>query len=215
MYNRPPFLLELLHFCEFIAVIGSIYKFNSLKKTYWKWFVFYLIYILMFEISSAIALYYFKIKIGNFISLFQIPIEYIFFYWLYAYISLNKKMLFWFLSIIYLFSLFLEYTLTINNFSGLSLNKTFGTLLLLALVVLEFIKQIKSDSILNFKENKMFYINIGVVLFYVGNMPFFGLYFLILKEPQIWNSYYVYFLISNCIMYLLFAASFIWGKPKS
>ena len=65
------------------------------------------------------------------------------------------------------------------------------------------------------QRNKMFYINIGIMLFYVGTLPFFGLYNLIVKEPEIWNIYYLYFLLSNCLMYLLFTASFIWGKPKS
>jgi hypothetical protein len=101
-----------------------------------------------------------------------------------------------------------------NNFTFMSLNTTFGTLLLLILVFIELIKQIKSDSIIYFKNNKMFYINIGVILFYIGNMPFFGWYYPILKFPEIWNSYYIYFMISNCIMYLLFAASFVWGKTK-
>ncbi len=83
------------------------------------------------------------------------------------------------------------------------------------LVFLEFKKQIQNDDILAFPENKMFYINIGIMLFYVGTLPFFSLYHLLLKEPEIWNIYYLYFLISNCIMYLLFTASFIWGKQKS
>ena len=79
---------------------------------------------------------------------------------------------------------------------------------------MEFFKQIKNDDILEFSKNKMFYINIGLVLFYVGTLPFFGLYKLLIKEIEIWNGYYLYFMVSNCIMYLLFAASFIWGKVK-
>jgi hypothetical protein len=90
-----------------------------------------------------------------------------------------------------------------------------GALIMLILVSLEFLKQIKNENILMFNQNKMFYINIGIILFYVGNLPFFGLYYPIMKEPKIWNLYYIYFMISNCIMYFLFAASFIWGKPKS
>jgi hypothetical protein len=97
----------------------------------------------------------------------------------------------------------------------MSLNTTVGNLFLLILVMLEFLNQIKSDMIMSFKENKMFYINIGVTLFYIGNMPFFALYFDILEIPKYWNNYYIYFMVSNCLMYLLFAASFVWGKVKS
>jgi hypothetical protein len=216
MYVRPPFLLDFLHVCEFIAMLSAIVKLKSLKNFYWKWFAFYLIYIFIFDTVSSAAKYNYNIYIGNYLSLIQIPLEFIFFYWLFAQKSLYNTKLFWSLSIIYLFTLVLEYNFTsLTNFSFKSLNNTIGTLLLLILVVLEFIKQIRSDTIINFKLDKMFYINIGVILFYIGNMPFFSWYFSILKYPEIWNSYYIYFMVSNCIMYLLFAASFIWGKPKS
>jgi len=97
-----------------------------------------------------------------------------------------------------------------------SINLTVGTILLTFLVVLEFIKQIQNDNILKFKQNKMFYINIGVILFYIGTYPFFAFENVISQAPYIdmWNAYYMYFLVSNYIMYLMFAASFIWGKHR-
>ncbi len=197
-------------------MIFGIINLKSLKNSYWKWFVFYLIYILLYETITAFLSIELKINIEKTSSLLQFPIEFIFIYWLFAIKSLKFNKLFWIFTISYLFSLFLEFNLTnLKSFTFYSLNKTFGTLLLLILVVIEFIKQIKSDSILKFKEDKMFYINIGVILFYVGNMPFFGLYKMIVEFPEIWNNYYKYFMVSNCLMYLLFAASFIWGKAKS
>ena len=182
MYIIPPLLIKLLHICEFITLFIGVLKFKKIKATYWKWFVFYLIYI--------------------------------FIYWLYAYKSLKNKRLFWIFTFLFLSSLFGEEILNNSNFTFKSFNNTIGTFLLLILVILEFIRQIKSDRIIHFYSDKMFYINIGVILFYIGNMPFFGLYQIILKYPSIWNNYYIYFMISNSIMYLLFAASFIWGKPK-
>lgn len=215
MLNRPPILLDILHICEFIALLSGILKFKSLKKSYWVYFVFYLIYIALYETISAFLIEYHSINIGKYLSFIQIPIEIIFFYWLYLCKSLNLKKTFWIFTVLYLFSLYLENTLTsLNNFTFNSLSMSFGTMLLLILVFLEFIKQIKSESILNFRENKMFYINIGVILMYIGNIPFFGLYYSILKMPEIYNSYYIYFMVSNSLMYLLFAASFIWGKVK-
>ncbi len=215
MYNKPPFLLDLLHICEIIAFIAGIYKYNSLKKSYWKWFVFYLFYIVLYELIHVYFSKVLKVSTQIYFSLIQLPLEFIFFYWLFAYQSLKKSKLFLFFVFLYINSLILEYYLTLSlNFSFKSISYTFGTLLFLILIVLEFIQQIKSDTIIEFKSNKMFYINIGVILFYIGNMPFFGWYYSILKIPEIWNSYYIYFMISNCIMYLLFAASFIWGKVK-
>ena len=214
MYIKQPFLLDLLHVCEFIALIVGVIKLHSLRNSYWKWFVFYLVYIFVYEIISSHLSTNLEVSIRKYLALVQIPIEFIFFYWLYAWQSLKNKKLFWLISIIYVLSLIIEYNLASKLFTFKSLNNTIGTFLLLILVFLEFIKQIKSDTIVNFKQDKMFYINIGVILFYIGNMPFFGWYLSILNFPDIWNKYYIYFLVSNSIMYLLFAASFIWGKTK-
>ncbi|MEC4003702.1 hypothetical protein OX283_003470 [Flavobacterium sp. SUN052] len=216
MYQKPPILLDLLHICEFIAMIVGIIKLKSLKNSYWKWLVFYLIYIFMYEIMTAFFSNDFSKYIEKITSLIQIPLEYTFIYWLFAYKSLNMKKIFWIFTVSYFITFFLEYHLdNLDRFSFFSLSKVFGALLILILVIIEFTKQIKSDTILNFKSDKMFYINIGVVLFYIGTMPFWALYFKILEFPEIWNSYYIYFMVSNCIMYLLFAASFVWGKVKS
>ena len=215
MYEQPKILVHLLHLCEFIALVAGIIKFKSLKNSYWKWFVFYLAYILVYEIISYIAKVEFKYKIGAFQSYIHMPIEYLFLFWLFAVKSLQKKVLFYWFSVLFFLSFVIDTRLQQGDFTFKSLNTTIGNLLLLILVMLEFNMQIKSDAILYFKENKMFYINIGVTLFYVGNMPFFGWYMPIIKYPDIWNDFFKYFMISNCIMYLLFAASFVWGKVKS
>ena len=137
-----------------------------------------------------------------------------FFDWLYAIKSLKKISLFWSFTIIYFLS-FIPIELYFSKLKVVySFNIVIGTILLMVLIFMEFFKQIKNDDILEFSKNKMFYINIGLVLFYVGTLPFFGLYKLLIKEIEIWNGYYLYFMVSNCIMYLLFAASFIWGKVK-
>ena len=82
-----------------------------------------------------------------------------------------------------------------------SVNYTFGCFLLMILVALEFNHQIQSDDILNYNKNKMFYINLGVVLFYIGTLPFFTFYGIFIKDMNMWNYYYTYFLIfNNCIL---------------
>lgn len=215
MYEQPKILIHLLHLCEFIALLTGIIKYKSLKNSYWKWFVFYLAYILFYEIVSYVAKVEFKYKIGFFQSYIHIPIEYLFLFWLFALKSLKNKLLFWSISLVFFISLFLDNYLKQSNYSFMSLNITIGSLLLLILVLLEFNKQIKSDAILSYKTNKMFYINIGVTLFYIGNIPFMGWYMTILDYPSFWNGFYKYFMVSNCLMYLLFAASFVWGKIKS
>ena len=214
MLEQPPILLKLLNCCEIIAAVVGLIYYNRIKKTYWKWFVLYLFYIAVYEIITRIAAYDFAVKIDFYFAKIQVPIEFLFFFWLYAVQSFKSKKIFWICSSLYLLSLIPDESLSQGNYFFSSFNYIIGTLILLLFVVLEFNKQIKSDNILLFTKNKMFYVNIGIVLFYIGTLPFFGLYYPIMKEPEIWNNYYIYFMISNCIMYLLFAASFIWGKVK-
>ena len=175
----------------------------------------YLIFIFIQELFWKDIKFAFNIKKQEYYAFWGIPIQYLFFYWLYALKSLKNKKLFFVCSSIYLLT-FIPLEILNQRIRVLySINLTMGSIILIVLVVLEFLKQIKNDDILKFKENKMFYINTGVILFYVGTYPFSAFYHMLLKYPEIWNVYYFYFLIANCIMYLLFTASFIWGKHQS
>jgi hypothetical protein len=213
MLEQPKIYLTLLHICEFVAAFVAVLKYNSVKNSYWKWFVFYLIYIFCYEMISYLTINYFNFKLDFYFGKIQVPIEFLILFWLFALKSLANKKLFIVCSSIYLFSLIPDESILKSNYFS-SFNYIVGALILLVLVILEFNKQIKDENIINFKENKMFYITIGVILMYIGTLPFFGLYYPIIKVPSIWNNYYKYFMISNCFMYLLFAASFIWGKVK-
>ncbi len=193
------------------ALVGCFYFFR-LKHTYWKWFAVYLIIIFIQELLLTHILTI-PTNTKQFYMLFLgYPLEFIFLYWLYARKSLNRKRLFLFCSIIYLTISFISaYIHTL-----FSINFNVGTLLLTFLVILEYLKQIKNEDILRFQENKMFYINLGVILFYVGTLPFHVFQKYLYTDYQtVVEYYYVYFLIANCIMYLLFAASFIWGEEDS
>jgi hypothetical protein len=209
-----PELLKLLICLEFISAIVGLFYLLKNKGTYWVWFIFYLNFIFVFDFFSEEISSFLKIKKQYYFAYIIFPIQFIFFYWLYAIKSLKKISLFWSFTIIYFLS-FIPIELYFSKLKVVySFNIVIGTILLMVLIFMEFFKQIKNDDILEFSKNKMFYINIGLVLFYVGTLPFLGLYNLLIKEIEIWNGYYLYFMVSNCIMYLLFAASFIWGKVK-
>jgi len=199
---------------EGCCATAAVIQYPKLRDTPWKWFAFYVIFIFLSELFSDQCLAYFPLFRQYYFAYFGIPSEFLFLFWLYGYESLKLKKLFWICAIAYLAS-FIPHLLLFGQLHIIySINYTVGNLLLLLLVIIEFNKQIKTDAILSFKENKMFYINAGVTLFYIGTLPFFSFYGLILKQPAVWNAYYIFFLVANCIMYLLFTASFIWGKPK-
>jgi hypothetical protein len=208
-------LAKSLLWIQFFTMLVALWYWPKLKNSYWKWFVIYLCVIFLVEALSKWGLKdypTYKIYLYDF---FGIPIQFLFFYWLYANKSLNDKKLFWICVIIYLASFLPYFTLFAKSNIVYSLSYTVGNIMLMLLVFLEILKQIKSDKILLFRENFMFYINIGIMIFYIGTLPFFSFYGLILKNDNLWSNYYLFFMVANHIMYLLFISAFIWGKPNT
>ncbi|WP_299113066.1 hypothetical protein [uncultured Winogradskyella sp.] len=205
-------LKNCLRISIFSSAFIGVFYFKKLKKSYWKWFSVYLIIIFIQEGFWAFNTNIDREYRFTYYTLLGIPLQYLFFFWLYAFKSLKKKKIFLISSVSYLFILILAVLFkNIHEANAIGIN--IGTIILIGLIILEFVKQVKTDNILKFKVNKMFYINIGVVLFYIGNYPYHVLGPELHKNYyDIWSIYRTYFLTTNCIMYLLFSASFIWGK---
>lgn len=208
-------LRETLIWIELIAAIFALFYWNKLKNSHWKWFIVYLCVIFIVEAFSRWGLKNnpnYRVYLYDF---FGIPVQFLFFYWLYAIKSLKNYMLFWACTLLYALSFLPYFTLFARESIVYSLSYTVGNVLLLLMVFLEILKQIKSEKILLFRSNFMFYINIGIIVFYIGTLPFFSFYGLILKDLQFWTNYYIFFMVANHIMYLLFISAFLWGKPNT
>lgn len=210
------FLHKFLIVIEYFASLTAVLYYKKLKNSYWKWFVIYLVIIFFNENFGDFICKLLNISRNSFYNYYGIPIQFIFFFWLYALKSFQSIYLFLTTLFIYLISLLLNQYL-IENFSVFqSFSYLAGTILLFLLIAIEFIKQLRSSDIISFKENKMFYINLGVFLFYIGSSPFYSLYPLLKTENvNVWRFYLNLSLIFNCLMYSLFISSFIWGKQKS
>lgn len=208
------FLQSGMIFAEGLAALASIIFFKRIKGSHYRCFSIFLIFIFCCETFGKFAENYFSYPKNLFFNYFVIPVEFIFFYWLYAYQSLKNKKLFFAFSAIFLLAFIPNELYFIKNKQIFSFNYTFGSLLMMFLVIMEYYKQVNSDNILNFARNRMFYINLGVTLFYIGTLPFWAFYFQLLEYMEIWNLYFSYFLLSGIVMYLLFASSFIWGKQN-
>lgn len=210
-------LRDSLIYVELLCALVAVFKYKGLRNTYWKWFVGYVVMIFLFEFFSYTVLDYFSNYRRYYFDFLVIPFQFFFLYWLYALKSLNSRKLFLIVTIIY------GVTFCVTHFSGVDktrvinmISYSVGGLLLFYLVILEFLKQIQSDEILNFTQNKMFYINFGVALFYVGTLPFFAFDgFTVEHAKEIWMDYWTADLFLNIVLYLLFTASFLWGKPHS
>ncbi|KPH11253.1 hypothetical protein [Chryseobacterium sp. ERMR1:04] len=209
-------LQDSLHWTEGIAAFISILYYRRAKDNYWKYFSFYLVLIFFCELFGKWGGEIIKYDKQMFYNYFVIPMEFLFFYWLYAAKSLKKPKLFYIMSSLYLLSFIPNEFFSPSTKIIFSFNYTLGCLMLMVLVIMEYYRQVNSSDILNFNKNKMFYINLGVTLFYIGTLPFWTFFSLINKyNEDLWNLYFNYFLFSGIIMYILFSVSFIWGKQSS
>lgn len=209
------YLGVLILLSEFIAAAIGIFKFKKFRNSHWKYFIYYLIFIFTAEMISEFVLGNFKGARAFYYDFFIIPVEFLFLYWLFGYKSLGSKKLFWISSLIYLFSFIPHISIFKEADLIYSFNYVTGTFLLSIMIILEFNKQMKTDDILKFRENMMFYINTGVCLLYVGSLPFFAFYGLLKKDIVIRDNYYIFFMVTNILMYILFSIALLWGKPNT
>ena len=207
-------LKKILLFSEVLAAIVGIVKIKKFNSSHWKWFIYYLVFIAISELVCKFILCYYTSFRTYYYTFFVIPLEFLLVFWLYSYKSLNNKKLFWISVSIFLISLlpfsFFEVKKTVHSF-----NYIMGAFLMSIMIILEYNKQMKTDDILKFRENMMFYVNTGVGLFYVGTLPFFAFNSLLWKDKDIFFNYYMFFLITNILMYTLFSIALLWGKPNT
>lgn len=214
MLVYQPTLSKVLLIIQVVIVpLVALFYYQKVKNTYWKWLVFYLVFIAVQELYFKYNDVLLTVPKKYYFAYLGIPIQFLFLFWLYAIKSLNYKSVFCIFSVVLMLTVIpIEIYNELKTVNSLTI--TVGSLLLMILVFLEFQKQITNDDIIHFKQKRMFYINIGVLLFYVGCVPFFGLYNLIKKEHFIWNNYYIYFLVSNCLLYVSYILSFVCGKKN-
>jgi hypothetical protein len=210
----------VLNLLELLASLTGFIFWKKIKDTHWRWFPVYLGIIFLTEIvgeyflfvrgdlSTNIAVY----------SYFGIPLQFFFFYWLFHQELKKTKKSVWPLvsAAIYLISLVadLAYISSIKFYFE-SFSYIIGCIFLLVLLFIYFTRFTKSDEIINYRTSMMFWISLGLMLFYIGTIPFFAFRKVLYVEHK--ELFYVYWYVQfglNYLMYLFFTISFIWGKPK-
>lgn len=213
-------LLNILTGCEIAAFLTGLVYWKKIKDTYWKWFTLYLLFIV---ITEFIGWYLLVIdspeKNQAFYNYFEIPTEFLFFFFLFnqSYKTSKYKWLPIACTVIYL----LSWMMDILYFSKLefffySFSYTVGNLLLLVLILGYFIRLVTSDAILGFRQDMLFWVGTGMLIYYLGSFPYYGLRNTLIKNYQDAHVTYTYIMyVLNCLMYIMFSFSFIWGKPRS
>ncbi|HET6993535.1 MAG TPA: hypothetical protein VFI06_01075 [Chitinophagaceae bacterium] len=209
----------VLNILELVACITGFLYWRKVKDTYWRWFPVYLATIVLIEVTAEYFLYEQRnaeVSLGIY-QYFGIPLEFLFFYWLfYRYFDKKNRwplysaaiyIACWLLDIFYLGHLSLYFE---------SVSYGVGTILLLILLFQFFMQFARSNDVLKYRSSMMFWVALGIILFYMGTLPFYELRNTLYRMDDK-TFFFVYWYIQfglNYLMYILFVLSFIWGKPK-
>jgi hypothetical protein len=204
---------------EILAFIVGVYYYNKKSIKFSKSFVIYLGILSILDIAG---LYLLKVKLWDLNALLykylDFPYQFIFLFW---YLSKNigvkrRKLLLFVSIIIYVVAWVLEYEFISKQKHGwMSLSFSVAGLILIILIFIYFFKLIKSEEILKFYEKQSFWICLGTLMYYLCSFPFYGMgNYLYQKSPELHLIYFQIVLLLATTMYLLFVASFIWGKEK-
>ena len=209
-----------LNIFEALACITGFIYWQKIRNTYWKWFPIYLAIIVITEITGEIAGYSLQwVQFNrNLYTFFCIPLQFLFFFWLfwkyfektsYRYLVLAG-------ALIYMLSFFINIFFLANvRFAFSSFPYMIGNVVLMVLTILFFMIFIKGEEILEYRSSNMFWVCLGLLIFYLLSLPLYGLWnTLAAKHPGLFDNYWIITMILNYLMYLLFILSFIWGKPK-
>lgn len=210
----------ILNAFELTALVAGVINWGKVKHTYWKYFVFYCGVILMTELLAKYIGYGLR-KPGlnaDIYFFFGIPVQFFFFFWLfYRWSSLWTGKIFALLGLlVYLIAWVLEWLyLREKKMWFSSFSYLMGNIFLLILLVNYFIRFVTSNEILQYRSDMMFWVAAGILVFFVGTLPFYGLRnFLYYNYRGIFYFYWDASYFLDCLMYLFFTFSFVWGKPK-
>ncbi len=200
------------------AAISGLATWQTWKKTYFKWFIIYLC-IITCAVATGDALVHYKlIKEFEVLNQSVVVFEILFINWFFyqTLSSSRQKNIIIAGCVLYLTSLAFEFFfVNSNDYYFESLSYTVGNLAVLIYLILFFYDLANSNRILNFYRQTTFWIALGMLVFYLGTFPFYGLYNELIKnlkifEPLAWISTTL-----NYIMYIFFSIALLWGKHNS
>ena len=204
----------------FIITVGiiGIYNWKNLESKHWKQFAIYLIFLGSMEFFNDFLV---RIDHRDWNSLiiihFVIPLEFIFYYYLFLKESnSNREKNLAYLSIlVYIISFFVEAFLAKSSVDFLSNSYLIGNVFMLILILHYFYKLVMSDRILYFTTLRMFWLCVGLLIFWLGTLPYYGAFTFMYKHyPNFFNIYGQLKSILSLTMYVFFIFVFTCGKKK-
>lgn len=211
-------LTDIMRVAEFAACITAFACWRQLKGSYWITFPFYLLFIVIVEYFGNYfnqrGLYHHTRDMFNYI---QIPLDFLYLTWLVSRITGLKFRLWCIQGLIFLFVWFAEqFILPPHQYYFLSLSISTGGLLLLVLLIYYFIQLSGSDAIIYFYRQLSFWVLLGLLIYYVGSIPFYGMFnYLVRNARPVHFMYTKIVYILSIGMYILFIIGLLWPKRNS
>ncbi|AXT51487.1 hypothetical protein D1818_11815 [Aquimarina sp. BL5] len=211
------FINTLIKICigfeVFTAIVGTIFFYKYKNVKFLRYFIFFIWYVAFNELVGL----YIKLDGGVNAIIHNIynAVNFTFFLLLYRYYfknNKNKKLALYF-SIIYLSSFIINgfFENYIEEYQRLPY--ILGALFLVISILLYFFEILNSEQVLNAKKNLLIWISFGLLIYFVGNLPF-----------RILRNYYIeltdatVLLLVNItltvIMNTCFIIGFIWSDKK-
>lgn len=219
-------ILEIVKYSELIAAIfGTIY-FSKYKNTALKFFLFLLWYITLTEFLSWYSM---KYGINELLFIDDKGVRYnwwmynllrfitfnclFFIYYKYLKTKIYKKWIRIFMFIYIITSVINWSFLQSFIWNNSEIPRTIGSIFLIVTILFYFIELLKSEKVLVFHRLLLFWISVGLLLYYAGTIPFalkINGYALI---PGIHKLFLIVYILA-IIMYLTFTFGFIWSKKE-
>lgn len=202
---------------ELVACVTSFIFWKRLRSSQWKFFPLYLALIVIFELVA----HHSGDRTNQFIGVFILmPLQYFFWYAMFYAWFKNTRYRYWpaAAAAVYLAVASAEVIWPgyLNRWIRVAaLSYTTGALLLLVLLILFFVRLSLSSDILYYRGNLMFWVCAGLLLFYLGSLPFYALRYSIFRySKSFYFGYWKAIMALNYSMYALFTLGIIWSRKK-
>lgn len=217
-------LQYILYALELAACIVAFLNWRKPGPRFWIWFPVYLLFIVLADqAGNLLNIINTKTAASVRNAMFDyavMPAEFLFFCWFYyknADTRAGRRLALVCIAV-YLAG-FAAGVLYFDKQDSLyfSFSYCVGSVALVAVIIQYLIQFARSEQILQFRSSPMFWISIGLLVFYITTLPFFGFYNLLREQlyPYHRELFYAYVygvFACNFLMYILFIAGFLWAK---
>jgi hypothetical protein len=211
-------LLGWIKYLELITAITGIVFYRKYSNSNLKYFVYMLWFTVLIEFAIGTVKQYTEARLqNNFIYNVLTSFQYVYYFFLYYTIITIPRYKQWVMGFLVAFVIavlvnFLWVQKLTVTAAFASYTFTLGAILLIMTIALFLVEILNTEKILYFKNYLMFWISIGLFVFYTGIIPFV-LSINLLPELLSNDALAIMFFTLNFVMYSCFTIGFIISRP--